>query len=204
MPTYGMPPPDFALPMPMLSPPPTSQFPMVCTHMCVWHVHRCLMCLNEKSSGYYFMCVCYRDFRHHPLQLPHLKMGLVKTTHHILGWTTFSTRRVQPEEVAITRTNQVMDMIDNWSHVFDLELSLFMSKTIRRTMPVFILELYVDVKDLLQLFGTICLWMWGDVKFVNVNTYVNVFVIVNMWFIWTLCICVCNMCFFVNVRNLKK
>jgi hypothetical protein len=43
------------------------------------------MCLNEKLSGYYFMCVCYRDFRHHPLQLPHLEMGLVKTTHHILG-----------------------------------------------------------------------------------------------------------------------
>jgi hypothetical protein len=29
--------------------------------------------------------MCYRDFRHHPLQLPHLEMGLVKTTHHILG-----------------------------------------------------------------------------------------------------------------------
>jgi hypothetical protein len=42
-----------------------------------------------------------------------------------------------------------------------------------RTMSVFILELYVDVKDLLQLFGTIC----RDVKFVNVN----IFVIVNMW-----------------------
>jgi hypothetical protein len=59
--------------------------------------------------------------------------------------------------VAITRTNQVMDMSDSSSNVFDLELSLFMSKTIRRTMSVFILELYVDVKDLLQLFGTICL-----------------------------------------------
>jgi hypothetical protein len=37
--------------------------------------------------------------------LPHLVMGLVKTTQHICGSTTFSTRRVQPEEVA-------MDMID--------------------------------------------------------------------------------------------
>jgi hypothetical protein len=68
-------------------------------------------------------------------------------------------------------------MSDSSSNVFNLELSLFMSKTICRTMSVFILELYVDVKDLLQLFGTI----WRDVKFVNVNTYVNIFVIVNMW-----------------------
>jgi hypothetical protein len=52
-----------------------------------------------------------------------------------------------------------------------------MSKTIHRTMSVFILELYLDVKDLLQLFRTICC----DVKFVNVNTYVDIFVIVNMW-----------------------
>ena len=34
-----------------------------------------------------------------------------------------------------------------------------------------------DVKHLLQPFGTICRY----VKFVNVNTYVNIFVIVNMW-----------------------
>jgi hypothetical protein len=183
MPTYGMSPPDFALSMPMLSPPPPppSQFPMVCTHMRVWHVHRCFMCLNEKVSGYYFMCVCYKDFRHNPLQLSHLEMGLVKTTHRILGWTTFSTHIVQPKEVAITRTNQAMDMSDSSWNMFNLELWLFMSKTIRRTVSVFILELYVDVKDLLQLFGTICLWRWGDVKFVNMNTYVNVFVIVNMW-----------------------
>jgi hypothetical protein len=68
-------------------------------------------------------------------------------------------------------------MSDSSSNVFNLELLLFMSKTIRRTMLVFILELYVDIKDLLQLFGTTC----RDVKFVNVNTYVNIFVIVNMW-----------------------
>ena len=55
--------------------------------------------------------------------------------------------------MAITRTNQAMDMSDSSSNVFNLELSLFMSKTICRTMLVFILELYVDVKDLLQLFG---------------------------------------------------
>jgi hypothetical protein len=48
-------------------------------------------------------------------------------------------------------------MSDNSSNVFDLELSLFMSKAMCRTMSVFNLELYVDVKDLLQLFGTICL-----------------------------------------------
>ena len=59
--------------------------------------------------------------------------------------------------MAITRINQAMDMNDSSSNVFNLELSLFMSKTIRRTMSVFILELYVDIKDLLQLFGTICL-----------------------------------------------
>jgi hypothetical protein len=41
----------------------------------------------------------------------------------------------------------------------------------------FILDLYVDVKDLLRLFGTICRY----VKFVNVNTYVSIFMIVNMW-----------------------
>jgi hypothetical protein len=68
------------------------------------------------------MCVCYRDFRHLPFQLPHLEMRLVKTTHRILGWTTFSTPRVQPKEVAITWTNQVMDMSDSSSNVFDLEL----------------------------------------------------------------------------------
>ena len=54
---------------------------------------------------------------------------------------------------------------------------MFMSNTMCRTMSVFNLELYVDVKDLLQLFGTIC----RDVKFVNMNTYVNIFVTVNMW-----------------------
>jgi hypothetical protein len=43
------------------------------------------MCLNEKLSGYNFMCVCYRDFRHPLLQLQHQEMGLVKTTHRILG-----------------------------------------------------------------------------------------------------------------------
>jgi hypothetical protein len=46
---------------------------------------------------------------------------------------------------------------------------------------VFNWELYVDVKDLLQLFGTICLWMWGDVceweylcELMFVNAIVNV------------------------------
>jgi hypothetical protein len=29
--------------------------------------------------------VCYRDFKHLMLQLPHLEMCLVKTTHQILG-----------------------------------------------------------------------------------------------------------------------
>jgi hypothetical protein len=164
MPTYGMPPPDFALPMPMLAPPPPppSQFPMVCTHMRVWHVHSCLMCLNEQLSGYYFMCLCYRDFRHHPLQLPHLEMGLVKTTHHIRGWTTFSTRRVQPEEVA-------MDMSDNdVKHL----LQPFMWKTIRRTMFILDFGQLCWCKHLLQPFGTLCRY----VKFVNVNTYVTIFV----------------------------
>jgi hypothetical protein len=37
------------------------------------------------------MGVCYRDFRHLPLQLPHMEMYLVKTTHRLLGRTTFST-----------------------------------------------------------------------------------------------------------------
>jgi hypothetical protein len=159
MPTYGMSPPDFALPMPMLAPPPLppSQFSTVWTHMRVWRVYRCLMCLNKKLSGYYFMCVCYRDFRHHPFQLPHQEMGLVKTTHRNLGWTTFSARIVQPEEVAITRTIQAMDMSDSSSNVFKLELLLFMwKKTICRTMLVFILDLYVDVK---HLFGTIWNYM---------------------------------------------
>jgi hypothetical protein len=87
-------------------------------------------------------------------------------------------------------------MSDNSSNVFNLELLLFMSKIIRRTMLVFILELYVDVKDLLQLFGTIC----HDVKFVNVNTYVNIFVIVNMWlYMNSMYICMKSV-FFVNVR----
>jgi hypothetical protein len=36
-------------------------------------------------------------------------------------------------------------------------MSVFMSKTMCRTMSVFNLELYVDVKDLLQVFRTICL-----------------------------------------------
>jgi hypothetical protein len=70
-----------------------------------------------------------------------------------------------------------MDMSDSSSNVFNLELLLFMSNPIRRTISVFILDLYVDVKDLLRLFGTICRY----VKFVNVDTYVSIFVIVNMW-----------------------
>jgi hypothetical protein len=61
--------------------------------------------------------------------------------------------------------------------VFNLELLLFMSNPIRRTMSVFILDLYVDVKDLLRLFGSICRY----VKFVNVNTYVSIFVIVRFF-----------------------
>jgi hypothetical protein len=44
-------------------------------------------------------------------------------------------------------------------------------------MSVLILDLYVDVKHLLQPFGTICRY----VKFVNVNTYVSIFVIVNTY-----------------------
>jgi hypothetical protein len=68
-------------------------------------------------------------------------------------------------------------MSDSSSNVFNLELLLFMSNSIRRTMSVLILDLYVDVKDLLRLFGTICRY----VKFVNVNTYVSIFVIMNMW-----------------------
>jgi hypothetical protein len=70
-----------------------------------------------------------------------------------------------------------MDMSDSSSNMFNLELLLFMSNPIRRTISVFILDLYVDVKDLLRLFGTICRY----VKFVNVDTYVSIFVIVNMW-----------------------
>jgi hypothetical protein len=68
-------------------------------------------------------------------------------------------------------------MSDSSSNVFNLELLLLMSKTIRRTMSIFILDLYFDVKDLLQPFGAICRY----VKFVNVNTYVSIFVIANMW-----------------------
>jgi len=186
MPTYGMPPPDFALPMPMLAPPPPppppSQFPMVCTHMRVWHVHRCLMCLNEQLSGYYFMCLCYRDFRHHPLQLPHLEMGLVKTTQHIRGWTTFSTRRVQPEEVA-------MDMSDNdVKHL----LQPFMWKTIRRTMSVWILDNYVDVNTCcnhLELYVVMLnLWMW-------ILMWVYLWMCILMWvYLWLwMCICAWNL-----------
>ena len=44
-------------------------------------------------------------------------------------------------------------------------------------MSVWILDLYVDVKHLLQPFGTICRY----VKFMNVNTYVSIFVIVNTY-----------------------
>jgi hypothetical protein len=91
-------------------------------------------------------------------------------------------------------------MSDSSSNVFNLELLLFMSKTIRRTMSVFILELYVDVKDLLQLFGTIC----RDVKFVNVNTYVNIFMIVNMWLYMNSVYMCMHSVFFVNVRIFKK
>jgi hypothetical protein len=91
-------------------------------------------------------------------------------------------------------------MSDSSSHVFNLELLLFMSKTIRRTMLVFILELYVDIKDLLLLFGTIC----RDVKFVNVNTYVNIFVIVNMW-LYTNSVYMCmQSVFFCKCQILKK
>jgi hypothetical protein len=75
-----------------------------------------------------------------------------------------------------------------------------LSKTICRTMSVFILDLYVDVKDLLQPFGTICRY----VKFVNVNTNVSIFVIVNMWlYINSVYICMKSV-FFVNVRFFKK
>jgi hypothetical protein len=49
-----------------------------------------------------------------------------------------------------------MDMSDSSSNVFKLELLLFMWKTIRQTMPVFILDPYVDVK---HLFGTIWNYM---------------------------------------------
>jgi hypothetical protein len=71
-------------------------------------------------------------------------------------------------------------------------------------MSVFILELYVDVKDLLQLFGTICLWIWGDVKFVNVNTYVNVFVIVNMWLYMNSVYMCMQSVFFCKCQKFKK
>jgi hypothetical protein len=41
-----------------------------------------------------------------------------------------------------------MDMSDSSSNMFNLELLLFMSKTIRRTMSVFILDLYVVMLNL--------------------------------------------------------
>jgi hypothetical protein len=71
-------------------------------------------------------------------------------------------------------------MSDSSSNVFDLELSLFMSKTMCRTTSVFHLEQYVDVKHLLQLFGTICLWMWG----VMLNLW--------MWILIWIDVCECN------------
>jgi hypothetical protein len=59
----------------------------------------------------------------------------------------------------------------HWIYYYSCE------KLCRRTMSVFILDLYVDVKHLLQPCGTICRY----VKFVNVNTYVSIFVIVNTY-----------------------
>jgi hypothetical protein len=41
-------------------------------------------------------------------------------------------------------------MSDSSSNVFNLELLLFMLKTIRRTMSVFILDLYVDIKRFVE------------------------------------------------------
>jgi hypothetical protein len=145
------------------------------------------------------MCVCYRALRHLLLQLPHLEMCLVKTTPRLLRWTTFSTPRVQPEEVVITQTNQVTDMCDNSSNMFDLELCQCWCQKLCecRTLSVFDLELYVDVKDLLQLFGTRCLWMWGDVwececlcelMFVNVIVNVNKWLYMKSVYIYEICV----------------
>jgi hypothetical protein len=98
-------------------------------HNSLWYVHICVcdmfidvLCVKIKNLMVNISCLCYRALRHLPLQLPHLEMCLVKTTHRLLGWTTFSTPRVQSQEVAITRTNQVTDMCDSSSNMFDLEL----------------------------------------------------------------------------------
>jgi hypothetical protein len=70
-------------------------------------------------------------------------------------------------------------------------------------MSVWILDLYVDVKHLLQPFGTICRY----VKFVNVNTYVSIFVIVNIYVsifvIVNVYMCMKSVLFFANVRFFK-
>ena len=119
-----MSPPDLALLPPMLSPPPPPQFLVVCVciYMRVCYVHICPYVFQIKNLVVTISCVCYRALRHLPLQLSHQEMRLVKTTPRLLGWTTFSTPRVQPEEVATTPTNQVTDMCDCCWTVFDLKL----------------------------------------------------------------------------------
>jgi hypothetical protein len=136
------------------------------------------------------MCVCYRALRHLPLQLSHLEMCLVKTTPRCLRWTTFLTPRVQLEEVATTLTNQVTDMCDSSSTVFDLELCqcwcqrLCECRTMTilcecRTMKILCVTDVGTICWCQRLVAT-CLWMWGDVWECELM-FVNVIVNVNMW-----------------------
>jgi hypothetical protein len=150
------------------------------------------------------MCMCYRALRHIPLQLPHLEMCLVKTTHRLLGWTTFSTPRVQPEEVAITPTKQVTNVWQFVKCVWFGTMSALMSKTI------WILN-YASVW-----FGTIC-WCQRLVVTIWNYAFVNMRWCLRMWMLMWIDVCECeyvvvyeicvyiwNLCFSVNVRNLQK
>jgi hypothetical protein len=87
------------------------------------------------------MCVL-QGFETPLVRLPHLEMDLAKTTPRLLWWTTFSTPRVQSEEVATTPTNQVTDMCDVELCDWFQTMSMWMSKTM--LMWLWILN-YVNV-----------------------------------------------------------
>jgi hypothetical protein len=135
------------------------------------------------------MCVCYSALRHLSLQFPHLERCLVKTTPRLIGWTTFSTPRVQPGEVATTPTNLVMDMCDSSSNVF---IWNYVNVDVKDYVNV---ELYMDYTTWMSNYDYImCDGCWNYMLMSKTccNVFVNVRSCLRMWMLMWIDVCECN------------
>jgi hypothetical protein len=232
MPTYRMPPPDFALPPPPMMPTPP-QF-TVYVHICMCDMFIDGLCVKMKNLVVNISCAyvigisdtsCFscRTWRcvwsrrrieflvEQPFQHPGPAGGSGYNSNQPgdgYEWQFIECVWFETMSVFMSKT-MCRTMSVFMSKTMCRTMSVFMSKTMCRTMSVFNLELYVDVKDLLQVFRTICLWMWGDVcecEYLCELMFVNIIVNVNMWlymksvYIYEICGFFCKCQKFTKIR----